>query len=49
MSDTTVFKSVGNTVEDIAAAKLVFDAVSQKQRRRDELATGTNQAKWPTA
>ena len=28
VSETTVFKSVGIAVEDIAAAKLVFDAAS---------------------
>ena len=32
VSGTTVFKSVGIAVEDIAAAKLVFDAASQKQK-----------------
>jgi thiomorpholine-carboxylate dehydrogenase len=30
VSDTTVFKSVGIAVEDIATAKLVFDCISQK-------------------
>ena len=30
-SETTVFKSVGIAVEDIATAKLVFDAVSRKR------------------
>jgi thiomorpholine-carboxylate dehydrogenase len=31
--ETTVFKSVGLAVEDIAAAKLVFDVVSGRRRR----------------
>jgi ornithine cyclodeaminase/alanine dehydrogenase-like protein (mu-crystallin family) len=31
VSQTTVFKSVGLAIEDIAAAKLVFDAVSQSE------------------
>ncbi len=30
VSETTVFKSVGIAVEDVAAAKLVFDAMSKK-------------------
>jgi ornithine cyclodeaminase/alanine dehydrogenase-like protein (mu-crystallin family) len=29
-SATTIFKSVGIAVEDIAAARLVYDAVAQK-------------------
>jgi thiomorpholine-carboxylate dehydrogenase len=33
VSETTVFKSVGLAVEDIAAAKLVFDAVSAGRRQ----------------
>jgi ornithine cyclodeaminase/alanine dehydrogenase-like protein (mu-crystallin family) len=33
VSETTVFKSVGIAVEDVAAAKLVFDAVSQRHDR----------------
>jgi ornithine cyclodeaminase/alanine dehydrogenase-like protein (mu-crystallin family) len=32
VSETTVFKSVGIAAEDIAAANLVFDAASQKQK-----------------
>ena len=31
VSETTVFKSVGIAVEDVAAAKLIFDRASQKQ------------------
>jgi len=30
VAETTVFKSVGIAVEDVAAAKLVFDAMSRK-------------------
>jgi ornithine cyclodeaminase/alanine dehydrogenase-like protein (mu-crystallin family) len=32
VSGTTVFKSVGIALEDIAAAKLVFDKVSQRPK-----------------
>jgi thiomorpholine-carboxylate dehydrogenase len=30
-SETTIFKSVGVAIEDVAAAKLVFDVVSRQQ------------------
>jgi len=32
VAETTVFKSVGIAVEDITAAKLIFDRASQKQQ-----------------
>jgi ornithine cyclodeaminase/alanine dehydrogenase-like protein (mu-crystallin family) len=32
MSETTVFKSVGIAVEDIGAAKLIFDEACQHPR-----------------
>ncbi len=35
VSQTTVFKSVGMAVEDVAAAKLVFDAASRKVERSE--------------
>jgi len=35
VSETTVFKSVGIAVEDVAAAKLVFDATSGQRRSAD--------------
>ncbi len=40
VSETTVFKSVGIAVEDVAAAKLVFDVMSN--RRGSALRTGGN-------